>query len=261
MRVIDQSTCVCNELRITMGYIHSHGCPGKNERSYSKRMITSPIELDRVGNGLKLKKQSTKESNHQSPPSLSGTAHTQRTSAGAVTEWGGVPPPSEEDVEPRLPRSISLRIAPMRARQMRVARHMPADSCSVATLSRNIDTGVVDPLQLVDSRQPPAGVAAQLQIGAVGVGLVPVHIRAVILLRPHQPGGRIGPDVVSCGRISTAGVSPLLRGNSTLMRLAASTCSVVPVAPPKPRRRDWTPADSSRDAPVMGCSLVNLNVT
>jgi hypothetical protein len=23
MRVIDQSTCVCNELRITMGYIHS----------------------------------------------------------------------------------------------------------------------------------------------------------------------------------------------------------------------------------------------
>lgn len=37
--------------------MRSHGCPGKNDRSYSKRLIPWPIDLDRVGNNLKLKSE------------------------------------------------------------------------------------------------------------------------------------------------------------------------------------------------------------
>jgi len=38
-----------------LNFTEDHGCPGKNEESYSKRLIIWPIDLDRVGNDLKLK--------------------------------------------------------------------------------------------------------------------------------------------------------------------------------------------------------------
>ncbi len=49
------------------------------------------------------------------------------------------------------------------------------------------------------SFQPPAGVTAQLQIGAVVLGVIPSQVHPIVLLRPHQPGGGVGPGgLCSC---------------------------------------------------------------
>lgn len=57
----------------------------------------------------------------------------------------------------------------------------------------DIDARVIDVLQLIDGRQTPVGVPSQAQIGVVGAGLVPIHVRSVVLFCPGKAGGRVGP--------------------------------------------------------------------
>jgi hypothetical protein len=60
-------------------------------------------------------------------------------------------------------------------------------------------------MQLLNGRQTPAAVARKLQTGAIVSGLAPVHIRAVVLPGPHEPGGRVGPGQRGVGIGSFSG--------------------------------------------------------
>src|SRR5271157_730944 len=118
------------------------------------------------------------------------------------------------------PTSYSLSVAPLPARQLQPALHVPYNLAAAAHLSRDVGLWVVDVAQLVDCRQAPVGVTGQAQIPAIILCFLPVHIAAVILLRPHQSGCGVCPDLVC---ILNRGLLPcLLRGF-----LPGLSCSLV----------------------------------
>src|ERR1035437_5409921 len=151
--------------------------------------------------------QRNKRPNHQSIKALtsfSGTTHTQRTSAVVEAERDGVPRLLNAEIEiprylPRLPRRISLRTAPVPSGELEIPLYVHVVRNTIIKHCLNTDAGIIYLLQLLNGGQTPSAVARKLQIGAIGAGLVPVHIRAVVLLGPHQPGGGVGPGGIQRG--------------------------------------------------------------
>ena|SRR5262249_22469901 len=78
---------------------------------------------------------------------------------------------------------------------------------------RSLGAPIIDALQLGHTRQPPVGVASQTQIAAVFHSLIPGHVPAVVLPRPHESRCRVSPVItwlrllrlasVCCRRLST----------------------------------------------------------
>lgn len=49
---------------------------------------------------------------------------------------------------------------------------------------------IVDPLQFLDRRQPPARVSSESQIPAISIGAIPGDLRAIVALRPRNTQDR-----------------------------------------------------------------------
>src|SRR6516225_8514334 len=63
-------------------------------------------------------------------------------------------------------------------------------------IAANVLLLIVDPAQFINRGKPPIGIASNTHFPAILVGLLPVHIDAVIHTGPHQSCRGIGPGQV-----------------------------------------------------------------